>query len=60
MNPSILKPPEMGKPLILYLATKGNTIGAMLVQEGEARAEYVLYDLSKKMLPYEEKYSHIE
>ena len=35
-------------------------MGAMLAQEGEARAEHVVYYLSKKMLPYEMKYSQVE
>ena len=59
-SPPILRPPEMGKPLILYLAIEGNAIGAMLAQEGEARVEHAVYYLSKKMLPYEEKYSQVE
>ena len=32
----------------------------MLAQEGEAQAEYVVYYLSKKMLPCEMKYSQFE
>ena len=32
----------------------------MLAQEGKARAEHVFYYLSKKMLPYEEKYSLVK
>ena len=48
MNPQILGPSEMGKLLILYLAIEESVIGAMLAQEGEARAEHVVYYLSKK------------
>ena len=48
MNPPILKPLKIGKPLILYLAIEDNTIGAMLAQEGEARDEHAVYYLSKK------------
>ena len=33
MNPPILRPLEMGKPLILYLAIEESTIGAVLAQE---------------------------
>ena len=44
----------------MYLAIEGNTIGAMLAQEGEEKAKHVVYYLSKKMLPYEEKYSQVE
>ena len=32
----------------------------MLAQEGEEKTEYAVYYLSKKMLPYEEKYSQVE
>ena len=55
-----MKPPKIGLPLILYLAIEGNAIGAMLAQEGEEKVEYVVYYLSKKMLSYEEKYSHVK
>ena len=46
--------------MILYLAIEGNAIGAMLVQEGEKKVEHAVYNLSKKMLPYKEKYSQVE
>ena len=35
-------------------------IGAMLAQEGEGKAEHAVYYLSKKLLPYESKYSLVE
>ena len=60
MNLLILKSLEMGKPLILYLVIEESAIGAMLAQEGEARAEHVVYYLSKKIIPYEIKYSQVE
>ena len=50
----------MGKPLILYLIIEDIVIGAMLAQEGEARAEHTVYYLSKRMLPHEKKYSQVE
>ena len=60
MNPLILRHPEKGKPLILYLAIEESAIGAMLSQEGEVRAEHTVYYLSKNMLPYEKKCSQVE
>lgn len=35
-NPPVLKPPEMGKPLILYIVIEKESVsvGAMLAQEG--------------------------
>ena len=59
-NPPILKPPKSGLLLTLYLAIEGNVISTMLAQEGEEKAEYAVYYLSKKMLPYKEKYSQVE
>ena len=50
----------MGKSLIFYLVIEESTIGAMLAQEGEARAEHAVYYLSKKILPYKMKYSRVE
>ena len=35
-------------------------ISAILAQEGEEKAEHAVYYLSKKILPYEEKYSQVE
>ena len=46
--------------MILYLAIEGNAVDTMLAQEGEKKAEHAVYYLSKKMLPYEEKYSQVE
>ena len=60
MNLPVLQPPKPGKPLILYLAIKKDTIRAMLAQEGEERAEHAVYYLSKKLLQYEANYSLVE
>ena len=59
-SPPVLKPPRQGKPLILYLALEENAIGAMLAQEGPEGVEHAVYYLSKKFLPYEEKYDVVE
>ena len=53
----VLKPPRQGKPLILYLALEEN---AMLAQEGPKGVEHTVYYLSKKFMPYEEKYNLVE
>ena len=60
MNPPVLQPPRPGKSLILYLVIEKEVIGAMLAQEGEGKAEHEVYYLSKKLLPYESKYSLVE
>ena len=60
MNPPVLQPPRLGKSLILYLTIEKEPIGAMLAQEGEGKAEHVVYYLNKKLLSYESKYSLVE
>ena len=53
------KNPE--KPLLLYLTTTDTAMGALLAQYlEETRNENAIYYISKKMLPYEEKYSPLE
>ena len=56
----VLKLPRQGKPLILYLALEENAMGAILAQEGPKGVEHAVYYLSKKFLPYEEKYNLVE
>ena len=59
-SPSVLKPPRQGKPLILYLALEENAMGEMLAQEGPEGVEHAVYYLSKKFLPYVEKFDLVE
>ena len=56
----VLKPPRQGKLLILYLALEENAMGVILAQEGPEGVEHAVYYLSKKFLPYEEKYNLVE
>ena len=61
MKPPILVPLVPEKPLLLYLTTTNTTMGALLAQYlKETRKENAIYYISKKMLPYEEKYSPLE
>ena len=60
MNPPVLQPPKLGKPLILYLEIEKDAIGAMLAQEGKKKAEHAVYYLSKKLLQYKANYSLVE
>ena len=46
--------------MILYLALEENAMGAILAQEGLEGVKHALYYLSKKFLPYEEKYDLVE
>ena len=59
ISPPVLKPPRQGKPLILYLALEENAMGA-LCREGPEGVEHAVYYLSKKFLPYKEKYDLVE
>ena len=57
----ILVTPVLEKPLLLYLTTMDTAMGALLAQYlEETRKENAIYYISKKMLPYEEKYSPLE
>ena len=61
MKPPILVPPVPEKPLLLYLTTIDTAMGALLAQYfEETRKENAIYHISKKMMPYEEKYSPLE
>ena len=61
MKPPILVPLVPEKPLLLYLTTIDTAMGALLAQYfEETRKENAIYHISKKMLPYEEKYSPLE
>ena len=42
------------------MALEENTMGAMLAQEEPEGVEHAVYYLSKKFLPYEEKYDLVE
>nr|XP_016450605.1 PREDICTED: uncharacterized protein LOC107775396 [Nicotiana tabacum] len=60
-NPSVLVPPELGKPLLLYLLVLDNAFGYVLGQHDETgRNERAIYYLSKKFTPCEAKYTLIE
>ena len=60
ISPLVLKLPRQSKPLILYLALEENAMGAMLAQEGPKGVKHAVYYLSKKFMPYEEKYNLVE
>ena len=60
MNPPVLRPPQPGNMLILYLCVEDVALGAMLTQADEEGIEFAVYYLSKKLLPCEEKYKIIE
>ena len=61
MKPPILVPLVPEKPLLLYLTITNTTMRALLAQYLEdTRKENVIYYISKKMFPYEEKYSPLK
>ena len=61
MKPPILVPLVLEKPLLLYLTITDTAMGALLAQYlEETRKENAIYYISKKVLPYEKKYSPLE
>ena len=59
MNPLVLVPPQHGKPFRLYFSTDDIVIGSALIQEFEGK-ERVIYNLSKRLVDAETRYSAIE
>lgn len=59
MHPLVLEPPMLGIPLTLYLFVEEIALGAILTQEVKHVMGAVYY-ISKKLLPYKQKYSLIE
>jgi ribonuclease HI len=58
-SPSVLVPPQSGKPFMLYVAADNQTIGSALMQEFEEK-ERVVFNLSRRLLDPETRYSPIE
>ncbi|KAA3467094.1 RNA-directed DNA polymerase (Reverse transcriptase), Ribonuclease H [Gossypium australe] len=60
-NAPLLIPPSSDKPLVLYLAVFGNSMGCALGKHDESgRKEKAIYYLSKKFTECETRYSQIE
>ena len=57
--PSVLVPPQQGKPFKLYVLSDSQTIGSALMQEFEGKERVVFY-LSRRLLDPETRYSPIE
>ncbi|XP_047257531.1 uncharacterized protein LOC124889608 [Capsicum annuum] len=54
-------PPELGKPLLLYLSVIDNDFGCLLGQHDDTgRKEQVIYYLSKKFTLYKARYTLLE
>jgi hypothetical protein len=58
-SPSVLVPPQQGKPFKLYMSADSQTIGSSLMQEFEGK-ERVIFYLSRRLLDPEIIYSPIE
>ena len=56
----VLQPPNYAKDYSLYVAASLSTIGMVLVQTNEHDQEHVIYYVSKSLLDYETRYSHVE
>ena len=55
-----LQAPVQGRPLLLYLASNAQAIGAMLAQEDGDRNEQLIYYMSRTLKDVETKYPKIE
>ena len=53
-------PPILGKPLILYISTTTNSLGALLAQQDESGKERAIYYISHTLVQYELNYTSIE
>jgi len=61
MNPPVLMPPVLERPLILYMTILDESMGCMLGQHDESeKRERVVYYLSKKFTACEMNYSLLE
>jgi hypothetical protein len=58
-EPPVLVPPQLNKPLKLYVAADTQTIGSALIQEFEGKERVVAY-LSRKLLDPETRHSAAE
>ena len=55
-----LQAPVCGRPLLLYLASNSQAIGALLAQEDDQRNEQPIYYVSRTLKDTETKYPKIE
>ncbi|PKI70436.1 hypothetical protein CRG98_009175, partial [Punica granatum] len=61
VQPPVLVPPTPGRPLVLYLTVRRQSLGCMLGQEEEStHTERAIYYLSKKFTDGESNYPEIE
>ncbi|PKI73122.1 hypothetical protein CRG98_006487, partial [Punica granatum] len=61
VQPPVLVPPTPGRPLVLYLMVRRQSLGCMLGQEEEStHTERAIYYLSKKFTAGESNYPEIE
>jgi hypothetical protein len=58
-EPLVLVPPQLNKPLKLYVAVDTQTIRSALIQEFEGKERVVAY-LSRKLFDPETRYSAVE
>jgi len=60
-DPPVLRPPEPGKPLLMYLTVLDESMGCVLGQHDKTgKREHVIYYLSKKFTECEQQYSFLE
>lgn len=60
MNPTVLVPLILHKPLLLYISLKDKSIGALLAQENDQGKEIPIYYISLTLVNHELNYTFIE
>ena len=60
LSPSVLVPPMLGRPLLLYLSVSDMALGCMLAPLDDSGKEQTIYYLSKRTLKYEKRYVMIK
>ena len=60
LNTPVPRPPKSRNNFVLYLCVEESTLRAILTQADNSEVEFVVYYLSKKLLPCEKKYKIIK
>ncbi|KAM2288393.1 hypothetical protein ACFXTI_029274 [Malus domestica] len=59
-SPLVLVPPQIGKPLKLYISASDKSIGSLLAQNNESGKKQAVYYLSRILTEVEIRYSPVE
>ncbi|KAH9303844.1 hypothetical protein KI387_008248, partial [Taxus chinensis] len=60
LQPPVLIPPQDDHPFYLYLSATDHAVGAMLVHRDSKHREQAVYYISRTLVDYETRYTHVE